>query len=101
MKTAAEHFVNTYTEDNVVRWMSNNTVPPLEILTELFVAGFITRESHFDSLAASKIEQAKFLEQYVARRRKYGYSAEEKAEMANAFGGETVVDIFTGEVVAL
>ena len=104
MKTTKEHFENIYIDETgeygqVVRWNSNDTVPPLEILTELFVAGYITREIHFDSLAVRKIEDAKFLEQYIARRQKYGYSDEEKAEMANAFAGETVIDVFTGEEV--
>jgi hypothetical protein len=104
MKTSKQHFENIYIDetgeyDQVVRWVSNDTVPPLEILTELFVAGYITREIHFDSLAVRKIEDAKFLEQYIANRQKYGYSDEEKFEMRAAFGDEEVVDIFTGERV--
>jgi hypothetical protein len=99
MKTAKQHFEQAYLENNVIRWNSNDTVPPLEILTELFIAGYITREIHFDSMAAKKVEDAAFLEQYIANRRKYGYSDEEKFEMQAAFAGETVVDIFTGEVV--
>lgn len=85
----------------VVRWNSSNNVPPKDILAELCVAGLITTEMLYDSIACKNAEDAAFIEQYVARRQKYGYSAEEKTEMANAFGGETVVDIFTGEVVAL
>jgi hypothetical protein len=50
-------------------------------------------------LAVRKIEDAKFLEQYIANRQKYGYSDEEKFEMRAAFGDEEVVDIFTGERV--
>jgi glycosyltransferase involved in cell wall biosynthesis len=41
----------------------------------------------------------KFIAQYVANRQKYGYSDEEKFEMMAAFGGEEVVDIFTGKTV--
>jgi hypothetical protein len=100
MKTTKEHFNQTYLENNVIRWVSNDTVPPLEILTELFVSGYITREIHFDSLATRKIEDLAFLEQYVANRQKYGYSDEEKFEMRAAFGDEEVVDVFTGKVVA-
>ena len=102
-KTAKDYITQTYFEETsdgqVVRWISNDTVPPLEILSELFVAGYITRETHFNSMNVSRIEQAAFLEQYIANRRKFGYSDEEKAEMANAFAGEEVVDIFTGERV--
>jgi hypothetical protein len=102
-KTAKDHITQTYFEETadgqVVRWMSNDTVPPLEILTELFIAGYITREIHFNSMNAKRADDAAFLEQYVANRRKFGYSAEEKFEMRAAFAGETVVDVFTGEVV--
>jgi hypothetical protein len=50
-------------------------------------------------MSARKIEDEEFLIQYIANRQKYGYSAEERAEMQNAFAGETVVDVFTGQVV--
>ena len=50
-------------------------------------------------MAFKKDEDAKFLEQYIANRRKYGYTAEEKFEMQAAFGGEEVVDVFTGQRV--
>jgi len=99
MKTAKQHFENTYMDNNVLRWVSNNTVPPTDILAELCVAGYLTTEMLYDSIATKKKEDDAFLDQYIANRRKYGYSDEEKAEMANAFGGETVIDIFTGEEV--
>lgn len=99
MKTAKQHFENTYMDNNVIRWVSNKTVPPTDILADLCVAGYITSEMMYDSLATKKKEDDAFLEQYVANRKKYGYSDEEKAEMANAFAGETVIDIFTGEEV--
>lgn len=100
MKTPAEHFKDAYITDNVIRWKSNDTVPPKDILADLCVAGLITSEMLYDSIATKNVEDAAFLEQYIARRQKFGYSAEEKAEMANAFGGETVVDVFTGQRVA-
>jgi hypothetical protein len=99
MRTAAEHFKETYLENNVIRWMSNDTVPPKDILAELCVAGFITNETLYDSIATKKVEDDAFLDQYIANRRKFGYSDEEKFEMQAAFGGEEVVDVFTGEVV--
>jgi hypothetical protein len=85
--------------NNVVRWNSNDTVPPKDILAELCVAGYITSENLYDSIATKNKEDEMFLTQYIANRRKYGYTAEEKSEMQNAFGGETVVDVFTGQVV--
>ena len=42
MKTAKQHFENTYMDNNVIRWVSNDTVPPKDILAELCVAGYIT-----------------------------------------------------------
>jgi len=99
MKTAKQHFENTYMDNNVIRWVSNNTVPPTDILADLCVAGYITSEMLYNSIDTKKKEDDAFLNQYIANRRKYGYSDEEKAEMANAFAGETVIDIFTGEEV--
>lgn len=99
MKTAKQHFENTYMDNNVIRWKSNDSVPPKDILADLCVAGYISTETLYDSIATKNKEDAEFLEQYVARRQKYGYSDEEKAEMANAFAGETVIDVFTGEEV--
>ena len=90
----------TFEYAQVVRWNSNDQVPPADILAEFCVAGYITTETLYDSIACKKEEDAKFIEEYIARRQKYGYSDEEKAEMANAFAGETVIDIFTGEEVS-
>lgn len=100
-KTAKDHFEQAYIDSsNVIRWNSNDTVPPKDILADLCVAGLITSEVLYDSIATKNKEDSAFLEQYVANRRKYGYSDEEKFEMRAAFGGEEVVDIFTGEVVS-
>jgi hypothetical protein len=99
MKTTKEHFNQTYLENNVIRWVSNDTVPPKDILADLCVAGYITLETLYDSIATKNKEDAAFLDQYIANRRKYGYSDEEKFEMQAAFAGETVIDIFTGEEV--
>ena len=83
----------------VVRWNSSDNVPPNDILTEFLVAGYIDAETVVNSMNAKKAEDLAFLEQYVANRKKYGYSDEEKFEMQAAFGGEEVIDIFTGEIV--
>ena len=99
MKTAKQHFENTYMDNNVIRWVSNKTVPPTDILADLCVAGYITTEMLYDSIHTKKKEDDAFLDQYIANRRKFGYSDEEKFEMQAAFAGETVIDIFTGEEV--
>lgn len=98
-KTAIDDFLNTYVENDVIRWESSDNVPPKDILEAFVEAGLLTQEVMDNSLAVNKVEQAAFLEQYIANRQKYGYSDEEKFEMQAAFGGEEVVDIFTGEVV--
>lgn len=100
MRTVTEKYADTYTDSNgVIRWVRSNNVPPIEILSEFVVAGLTDTETVVHSLNVGKQESLAFLEQYVANRKKYGYSDEEKFEMRAAFGGETVVDVFTGEVV--
>lgn len=99
-KTAKDHFDQAYIDSsNVIRWKSSDNVPPKDILADLCVAGLITSEVLYDSIATKNKEDAKFLDQYVANRAKYGYSDEEKFEMRAAFGDEEVIDIFTGERV--
>lgn len=94
MKYTKEDFnVDT---NGVIRWNSSNNVPPTDILTEFLTAGFVTQEEVLRSISKRKEEDLAFLEAYVARRQKYGYTDEEKFEMRAAFGDEEVVDMFTG-----
>lgn len=98
--TTKDFYIDETTEyGQVVRWNSSDNIPPKDILAEFCVMGFITTETLYDSIACKNKEDAAFLEEYVARRQKYGYSDEEKFEMRAAFGDEEVVDIFTGKVV--
>ena len=48
---------------------------------------------------ARNIEDEAFLSEYRKVRATQGYSDEEKAEMANAFGNSTVVDVLTGRSI--
>ncbi len=89
-----------YVEHNVVRWNSSNNIPFEDKLTEFLLQGLISQEDVLESLRVRKIEDAKHIEAYIAQRQQFGYSEEEKIEMANAFAGETVVDIFTGQEIA-
>ena len=68
-------------------------------MTEFLVGGLVSQEEVLRSISKKKEEDLAFLEQYVANRKKYGYSDEEKFEMRAAFGDEEVVDLFTGEKV--
>jgi hypothetical protein len=99
MKTTQQEFQQTYTDNNVIRWVSNDTVPPKDMLEDFWAKGYITLGSLYDSIATKNKEDAEFLEQYIANRQRYGYSDEEKFEMRAAFGDEEVVDIFTGKSV--
>lgn len=96
--TKADFNVDT---NGVVRWNSSNNVPPNDILTEFLVGGLVSQEEVLRSISKRKEEEIAFLEAYVARRQKYGYSDEEKFEMRAAFGDEEVVDVFTGETINL
>lgn len=82
--------------NGVIRWNSSNNVPPTDILTEFLIADMVTSEEVARSISKRKEEEIAFLEAYVANRKKYGYSDEEKFEMRAAFGDEEVVDMFTG-----
>jgi len=93
---------NFYVDGNgIVRWDSNDQVPFDDKLTEFLIAGFIDQENVILSMNARKTESLAALDQYIARRQKYGYSDEEKFEMRAAFGDEEVVDLFTGETIKL
>ena len=83
----------------VIRWIKSDNIVPGDILEMAVADGFIELSDLQNSLDARKIEDEKFIAQYVASRQKYGYSDEEKFEMQAAFGGEEVVDIFTGQTV--
>lgn len=88
--------------NGVVRWDSNDTVPPTDILAQFLVEGLITQEESLRSISMRKIEDEEAIREYIASRQKYGYSDEEMFEMRAAFGpGEKVVDIFTGEEITL
>ena len=95
-------YTNEFYVDNndVVRWNSNDQVPFDDMLTNFLLKGLIVQENVLRSMTARKAEAEIAIQQYVENRQKYGYSDEEKFEMANAFAGETVIDIFTGAEVA-
>ncbi len=96
MKYANDFYVDN---NDVVRWKSNDRVPFDDMLTNFLLADLICQENVLRSMTARKEEDIKSLEEYVVRRQKYGYSAEEKAEMKNAFGDQEVFDIFTGKAI--
>jgi len=87
--------------DSIVRWVSNDSVPPTDILEMAVVDGTITFDEFLTSIEVSSKESAEHLEAYFNKRAKHGYSEEEKAEMRANFGDEEVVDVFTGKEIDL
>lgn len=93
-----EHEV--YIQDGVVRWKSNDTVPPKDVLEFWQFVG-----KQFDaekSLQMSDKETQEFLDTYKKRMDNHKYSEEELAEMRAAFGiGTVVVDVVTKQKIKL
>lgn len=91
----------TYFDDNgVIRWKSNNSVPPKDILEF-----WAYREKPFNYKLAEqtrKKEDDEFLEEYRKQMANHQPSEEELFEMRAAFGeGTTVVNVFTGKKTKL
>lgn len=86
--------------DGVVRWNSNNIVPPTDILQGFLQAG---KEFNLEkSLKARDQEDTEFLKQYREAMKDYTPSAEDLFEMRAAFGeGTTVVNVITGKKTRL
>jgi len=92
---------NTVVDYPVVRWISNDRVPFKDMLENFFVAGLIDQQIVLNSIETHNAEQRDSIQEYINYRQKHGYSNQEKREMKAAFGGETIVDVFTGQVIAL
>jgi uncharacterized protein YjcR len=92
-----------YFDDNeVVRWKSNDSVPPEDILEEMFVDGVLDEEQIRYAQMIRKREQAGFLDAYRKRMANHVHSDEEMFEMRAAFGeGATVVNAITGQEIKL
>lgn len=91
----ADKFEDTYVVDGVVRWKSNDRIPPTDIL-ELW--HYIGKEFDYEkSLQVSDEETQKSIQAYRERRAARGYSQEELFEMGAAFGNVPVVDVLTGK----
>lgn len=93
---------NTYVDDsNVIRWKSNNSVPPVDCL-ELYV---YIGKTHFDyqlSLKTRESEESAFLENYREQESKRVISEEEMYELKASFGeGTTIVNVITGKEIKL
>lgn len=100
-KSLAERFSTRATiTDGLMRWMSNDTVPPKECVALAAHLGLPVDVAKCD--AARDAETQAFLRQYRQQQSKRPASAEQRAEMRAAFGsGATVVNIVTGRKTKL
>jgi hypothetical protein len=91
-----------YMDGNVVRWESNNSVPPQDILDEMHTDGVINNATLLESAKTRISEQDAFLAEYRERMANHVHSEEELFEMRAAFGeGAEVVNAITGQVTKL
>lgn len=93
---------NTYFDGDVIRWISNNSVPPKDIVEQFFENGFITAEQKEYADNTRDIELTEFLEEYKkaqANRTPEQIEAERKAVRAAFYSWENPVNIITGEVI--
>ena len=92
-----------YFDDNeVVRWKSNDSVPPEDILEEMFVDGVLDEEQLRYAQMIRNREQVAFLVEYRERMANHVPSDEEMFEMRAAFGeGATVANAITGKEIQL
>jgi hypothetical protein len=90
----------TVDSEGVVRWKSNNSVPPKEVLEF-----WKHQNKEFNYKKSNEVEEKeteKFIQEYRESRKNYVPSEEEMFEMRAAFGpGEQVVDIITGQKIKL
>ena len=85
--------------DGVCRWKSNNHILPADCREKL---AYTPYRNLFDEQACKEADEAETAEAIAAYRRNHRTTEEERMEMQAAFGkGTTVVDIFTGERIAL
>lgn len=79
----------------VVRWNSNDRIPPKDVLKEFLSLGLIDGVVLDNSILASSKELSKFLESYRSNYR--GPSQEEILEARAEFGpGARIVNVITG-----
>lgn len=100
-RLAAQFYSDTYKDSNyVLRWKSNDRVPPQEVLDFWKYIG--KRFNMSKSITARNRESKRSIEQYKKSMRNHKYSEEELSEMRAVYGkGEVIVDIITGEKIKL
>jgi hypothetical protein len=88
--------------DGIVRWDTNDQVPPADTLDEMLELRGITAAEHRHSNTAREWETQAFLADYRKAEATREITAEEMFEMRAAFGeGAEVVNIITGKTTKL
>lgn len=88
----------TYKVDGIIRWKTNNAVPPQDVLD--FWKHIGKRFNMAKSIAARNREEKEAIENY--KRNQRPPTQEQLYEMQAAFGkGTTVVDVITGRKIKL
>ena len=97
-----KNFAGAYMDGDVVRWVSNDKVPFLDMVTDFATLGLIADFQVELSENTRKIEQTAFLKEYMfAQANRSEEDKNEERMMAQAaFGPDAkVVNIITGEVL--
>lgn len=90
-------YIDENVDAPVVRWKSNNNIPPEECIDAFLKVGFISLQESINSTEQREIETAKTIQDYIERMKNHVPDDEEMYEMRAAFGeGTPVVNVFTG-----
>ncbi len=97
-----ENFADAYMDGDVVRWVSNDRVPFLDMVTDFATLGLIADFQVELSENTRKTEQSAFLKEYMISQanRSEEDKNEERMMAQAAFGPDAkVVNVITGEVL--
>lgn len=97
-----ENFAGAYMDGDVVRWVSNDRVPFLDMVTDFATLGLIADFQVELSENTRKIEQSAFLKEYMFAQanRSEDEKNEERMMAQAAFGADAkIVNVITGEVL--
>jgi len=88
--------------DGIVRWPTNGTVPPAEVLETMLASKGITTNEFLASGRTRDAETTAFIASYREQMANHVPDAEELYEMRAAFGeGTEVVNIITGQTTRI
>lgn len=89
-----------YVKDGIVRWQSNNSVPPKDVL-EFWSHIGKSFDLELSNLMRDR-ESNEFIEAYQQQMRNHTLSQEELFEIRAAFGsGTTVINVLTGKAMII